>query len=221
MPKHAKTPIKTRTKILKVAHKLFNTQGFEQTKMQDIITHLLPYHLTKGAIYHHFKNKEDILYALLTHYIEEAHNIESILNSHINGRDKLKAIILHHLSYIHINLKLIRSSLQLFQDSKAIAHRAYNAQHILAPILESLIILDNHDGSLSVAYSKAASEVLAWGVYVWLDIALYPLDEKSYIHKVRHFRMMCEGVGLSVIDEEIIKMYVSLWQELYKTNHPS
>ena len=54
-----KHPEETVEKILAVSAKLFMEKGYEHTTLQDIIDNLGG--LTKGAIYHHFKSKEDIL----------------------------------------------------------------------------------------------------------------------------------------------------------------
>lgn len=66
----SKTPKKTTQKILDISLNLFSTYGFESVKMQDIVNKLAHFGLSKGAIYHHFKNKEDILEAILTRYEE-------------------------------------------------------------------------------------------------------------------------------------------------------
>ena len=58
-----KYPQETIEKILDVSQQLFISQGYEHTSIQDIIDHLGG--LTKGAIYHHFKSKEDILRAVM------------------------------------------------------------------------------------------------------------------------------------------------------------
>ena len=58
-----KYPQETIHKILDVAQELFLTKGYEHTSIQDIIDGLGG--LTKGAIYHHFKSKEEILSAVL------------------------------------------------------------------------------------------------------------------------------------------------------------
>ena len=58
-----KYPELTVEKILDVAQKLFLEQGYEQTTIQDIVNNLGG--MTKGAVYHHFKSKEDILDAMI------------------------------------------------------------------------------------------------------------------------------------------------------------
>ena len=54
-----KYPEETINKILDVAAQLFLEKGYEHTSIQDIVNNLGG--LSKGAIYHHFKSKEDIL----------------------------------------------------------------------------------------------------------------------------------------------------------------
>ena len=57
-----KYPEQTVEKILDVSQELFLEKGYEQTTIQDIVNHLEG--LSKGAIYHHFKSKDEILAAL-------------------------------------------------------------------------------------------------------------------------------------------------------------
>lgn len=56
-------PEVTRQRILDAAKKLFAQKGYERTTIQDILDELED--LSKGAIYHHFKNKEAMLHALI------------------------------------------------------------------------------------------------------------------------------------------------------------
>ena len=51
-----KHPEETVAKILDVSMRLFTEQGYEHTTIQDIVDAL---GMSKGAIYHHFKSKEE------------------------------------------------------------------------------------------------------------------------------------------------------------------
>ena len=53
-----KYPEETVKKILDVSHRLFREKGYDHTTIQDITDAL---GMSKGAVYHHFKSKEDIL----------------------------------------------------------------------------------------------------------------------------------------------------------------
>ena len=52
-----KYPEETVKKILNTAISLFLENGYEKTSMQDIVNAL---GMSKGAIYHHFKSKEEL-----------------------------------------------------------------------------------------------------------------------------------------------------------------
>ena len=58
-----KYPEITEQRILDASLKLFLEKGYEHTTIQDIIDELGD--LTKGAIYHHFKSKSDIIEAVM------------------------------------------------------------------------------------------------------------------------------------------------------------
>ena len=57
-----KYPEVTVEKILTAAKRLFLEKGYDNTTIQDIVDELGG--LTKGAVYHHFKSKEEIMDAL-------------------------------------------------------------------------------------------------------------------------------------------------------------
>ena len=65
-----KHPEETVNLIVDVAYRLFMEKGYERTSIQDIIDNLGG--LSKGAIYHHFKSKEDILVTVTNKMTEES-----------------------------------------------------------------------------------------------------------------------------------------------------
>jgi len=60
---------RTRLKILKSALSLFVEKGFERTTFEDIAAKIK---LTKGAVYWHFKSKQDLLGELVVHMAADA-----------------------------------------------------------------------------------------------------------------------------------------------------
>ncbi len=87
-----KHPEETASLILDVAFRLFIEKGYECTSIQDIIDNLGG--LSKGAIYHHFRSKEDILVAVTDRMTEESNKmlVEIRDRTDITGKEKLKAI---------------------------------------------------------------------------------------------------------------------------------
>jgi hypothetical protein len=56
----------TRARIQQVAVELFAEQGYEKTSLREIAERL---HVTKAALYYHFKSKEDIVASLVADYV--------------------------------------------------------------------------------------------------------------------------------------------------------
>ena len=80
-------PDKTRANILEVAAKSFHKKGFKGTSLSDILQQA---EISKGALYHHFSNKQELLYAVVdevyssyflsrwSHILTSAEPLESI-----------------------------------------------------------------------------------------------------------------------------------------------
>ena len=91
-------PEETVNLILDVAFRLFMEKGYEHTSVQDIINNLGG--LSKGAIYHHFKSKEDILVAVTDRMTAESNQMLAVIRdrSDISGKEKLKTIFRESIS---------------------------------------------------------------------------------------------------------------------------
>ena len=55
-------PDKTRLNLLQVAAQLFQKKGYNGTSLSDILKQA---EVSKGALYHHFSNKQELLYAVV------------------------------------------------------------------------------------------------------------------------------------------------------------
>ena len=75
MPRN-KYPEETVQKILDVSMKLFLEKGYEETTVLDIVGELGG--LTRGAFYHHFKSKEEVLDALSDRMFLEHNPFEEV-----------------------------------------------------------------------------------------------------------------------------------------------
>ena len=87
-----KYPEETVNLILDVAGRLFMEKGYEHTSIQDIIDNLGG--LSKGAIYHHFKSKEEILDAVTDRIMEESNRKLTGIQERkdLNGIEKLRSL---------------------------------------------------------------------------------------------------------------------------------
>ena len=87
-----KYPEETVEKILTAAKRLFLEKGYEQTTIQDIVDQLGG--LTKGAVYHHFKSKEEIMDAIGDKMFREENPFDKVRGrTDLSGLEKMKEVI--------------------------------------------------------------------------------------------------------------------------------
>lgn len=84
-------PERTRQLLVDSAIKLFSERGFSGTSMQDIVAGA---GVTKGAFYHHFESKEDVLKLIHDQFLEaQAQEMERILAEFSSPVDQLRETI--------------------------------------------------------------------------------------------------------------------------------
>ncbi|CAH0535513.1 Nucleoid occlusion factor SlmA [Vibrio stylophorae] len=81
-----------RAELLSLAQTLFLEKGYEQTSMQDICSAA---GVSKGALYHHFKSKEEVLDAMVDALMERAVDKVSIIarDPILSAAEKMEQII--------------------------------------------------------------------------------------------------------------------------------
>ncbi len=203
-------PEETVNLILTVAYRLFMEKGYEHTSIQDIINHLGG--LSKGAIYHHFKSKEDILIAVAEAMASESNQmLERIRDrTDLNGKEKLKTIFKESINRsvqndiftvapdFHRNPKLLFSLLHDTVDNAA--------PDYLLPILKQGI----SDGSVETDYPEQLAELILLAANIWLNPMVFDNSAEESYCKFMVFRQMLQGFGLDIVDDEILERVIEL-----------
>lgn len=89
----------TKDRIIQAAWELFPEKGYEKTTLDDIIERS---DTSRGAFYHHFPSKEDLLFCLAYYFDNDYSEWMSQLNTEMHTIDKL----LHFDYYIMKNLEV-------------------------------------------------------------------------------------------------------------------
>lgn len=212
-----KYPEETVNLILETAMKLFVQKGYEHTSIQDIIDHLGG--LSKGAIYHHFKSKEDILNAV-TAKLSEASNqmLYEIQNDPgLTGKEKLQKLLMESINRsVHDEIftaapNIGASPALVFSILRGTID--YTAPVYVLPIIEQGIA----DGSIRTAYPKELSELILLIGNVWLDPLIFDDDPDGIYKKCRVFDQMLRAFGLDIMDESMFERLREL-TEIYQKN---
>ncbi len=199
-----KHPEETVNLILDVAFRLFIEKGYEHTSIQDIIDNLGG--LSKGAIYHHFKSKEDILVAVTDRMTSESNRMLAAIRdrSDLSGIEKLKTIFSESISRpvqndiftvapdFHNNPKLLFS---LLHDTIENA-----APNYILPIIRQGV----SDGSIKTDYPEQLAELILLAANVWMNPMIFDSSAEESYCKFMVFRQMLQGFGLDIVDSEIL-----------------
>ena len=83
--------------IVRTAAKLFSTKGYLATSMNDIAFNAK---ISKGAIYHYFQTKDEILNFIALNYVQfDVYELENELQSIKDPREKILFIITRHIRH--------------------------------------------------------------------------------------------------------------------------
>lgn len=212
-----KHPEETVNLILDVAFRLFMEKGYERTSIQDIIDNLGG--LSKGAIYHHFKSKEDILVAVTDRMTEESNQMLAVIRDRcdLTGKEKLKMIfkesirrpIQDEIFKVAPNLgnnpRLVFSILRETIDEAA--------PDYIQPIIEQGIA----DGSIQTDYPAELAELVILAANIWMNPMIFDSTEEESYRKFMVFARMMKGLGLDVVDEEMLERLKEL-AAIYQKN---
>lgn len=74
----------------------------------------------------------------------------------------------------------------------------------LAPLIEKWIIEGLADGSIKSEDSKEAAETIAILLNIWSNPNIFMVTKDQFISKYRYMRKVFEGIGIPVIDDEVM-----------------
>lgn len=212
-----KYPEETHQKIVDAAIQLFMVKGYEKTSLNDIISQLGG--LTKGAIYHHFKSKEDILVAVENQICQsKEREMQCIFTDKtLTAAQKLQRIFDVSLKETHqeelfiITPNLLDNPTFLSYYIKMIFTDVIPTY--ITPIMEQGV----EDGSIKTEYPKELGELLMLMSDIWMNPLVLESTPEELTRKALLFNQMLEPFGLHLLTEEVIEKFKQLL-EISKKN---
>lgn len=204
-----KYPEETIKLILDEALKLFIENGYESTSIQDIINHLGG--LSKGAIYHHFKSKEEIFEAVCEKIANEnTAYFDKLRDDHtMNGFQKLKTMM--KAGYANPSSDaLIAMTDKIVSDPKFVIMQVMQIYELIVPCyIEPIIRQGILDGSIKTDYPKELGEVIITLMNIWINPVLAKSTPEEMRKKMEFFDILLKGLGIDILDSETIEKYVA------------
>lgn len=210
MPRN-KYPEETIKKILDTSLQLFLEKGFEQTTVLDIVDNLGG--LTRGAFYHHFKSKEEVLEAIFEMDFAE-HNafVKAKQAAVSNGLERVKLALKlalkknieseHRIAVTNMGLSLLSNPRFLAEHIK---DTQKDAEQMAAIMKEGMA-----DGSLNQGNPKVISELFMLIVNVWMMPTIFPCDREEMLAKAALIEHIFTGLGYNFIDDELVDIFIKV-----------
>ena len=210
-----KYPEETVERILDTAQRLFLEKGYEQTTIQDITDNLGG--LTKGAIYHHFKSKEEIIDAVSDRMFFSNNPFEAVRErKDLNGLQKLReAIRLNQSDRERTNLTI--QSIPVCKNPRLLMEMINSNRKILTPYYQELLEEGNRDGSIHTKYAKEIAELMPLLTSLWMLPSVFPGAKEDMRHKFLFIGEMLEKMGVPLFDQEILQIVDDFFDQLPET----
>lgn len=195
-----KYPEETVKRILDVAEELFMTRGYEHTTMADIVNGLGG--LTKGAVYHHFKSKEDIFEAVFERANRPViERIERIMDDRtLTGHQKLLALDAASSDGPSAEMwRAMRLSADPVRHARILAREYADVIETAHRYIEPVIREGITDGSIACAHPREAAEAMMLLSNLWVVPLFCPLTEEAeYGRRVEVFMDITRMLGIDL-----------------------
>mgnify|MGYP002802752730 FL=1 len=196
-----KYPEVTVERILDVSQRLFLEKGYENTTIQDIVDELGG--LTKGAVYHHFKSKEEIMDAVGDRMFFSNNPFEAVRGRTVlNGLQKLREAVRLNQSDQE-RVRLTAQSIPIAKSPRLLQEMIVSNRKVLTPYFLELIEEGNRDGSMHTAYPREIAELLPLLTSLWLLPSVYPASREQMKRKFLFLGEMLEKMGVPLMDDSI------------------
>lgn len=199
-----KHPEETVSRILDTAQKLFFEKGYEKTTIQDIINKLG--NLSKGAIYHHFGSKEEIVDAVINRIFEgQVSTVEELINEKgTTGLEKLQKLFMLLLNNPDQE-RVLRAIPDIMNNPKVFTMQMMESMDHVAPqILEPIIRQGVEDGTIETEYPKELAQVLVILCNIWMNPIVFKMEEDELQRKFLFLKDMLDKMGIPVVTDEVL-----------------
>lgn len=205
MPRN-KYPEETVQKILDAALKLFLEKGYEQTTILDIVDGMGG--LTRGAFYHHFKSKEEVLDALGDKLFYDNNPFEKAKKrSNLNGLEKLRYLILDSVE-ISNQRKVSNMSVMALTSPTLLKKLVEDNRDIVAPQYCEIIEEGVRDGSIKTEHPKLLSELFVLLTNFWTIPTIFPSSPEESIERLFYIKEISDALGLPLLDDKILELVI-------------
>lgn len=202
-----KYPEETHELILDVSTKLFLEKGYEKTSLQDIIDGLGG--MTKGAIYHHFRSKEDILIATVERLSRENNRQMAAIRDDrsLNGKEKIEKMFSQSLVNPR-QKEMFAVTPNLLENPKLLSYYLKMVAYTIVPDFIVPVIKEGAaDGSIRTEYPEELADIIMFLSDVWMNPIIFQLSDAQLTNRMLLINDLLKGLDIQLIDPEAIALF--------------
>ena len=191
-------------KILDTAERLFIEKGYDRASLQEIIQET---GLSKGAIYHHFASKEEILYAVCDRIGRRNGEVLAQVrdNPALNGLEKIRAMFKASLQPER-QAKMFCMMPYLMDNARFLATEMWSIFTEVVPcFVEPVIRQGMADGSIRTEHPRELAEAMMMLSDMWINPIVRPTTPEEIQARCEIYNRLFQGFGVEgLIDREIV-----------------
>lgn len=199
-----KYPEETRKLILEVSARLFFEKGYDQTSLQDIIDGMGG--MTKGAIYHHFHSKEEILMAVLKDMSAENDIAMAQIrdDASLTGKQKIEKVFSNAImNPKQKNVFVVTPN--LLENPKLLSYYLKMVMHEAVPdYIQPIIRQGVEDGSIQTDYPDELASLIMCMIDMWANPIIFQISAMQLTNKILLMNDLLKPSGLELISKEML-----------------
>lgn len=200
----------SKEKIIQSAFSLFSAKGYDATSTQDIIDLS---GLSRGAMYHHFKSKEDILRSVTEGFYSHMNSfLENLVaDTTLTSKEKLMKLITHSAEdYTH------KQMVDCYWSEKipfALLEEVQYLNNVAAPYFCKIIEqgVENHE--YECEYPQELAEILIFAVDVLLNPTLFTRSYSEVCSRLDFLFFLLKKMEIPIIDSDGINKAKELFKQ--------
>lgn len=217
-----------RTEILDAAQRLVQTKGYEQMTIQDILDEL---QISKGAFYHYFGAKQDLLEALIERFqVQAEQTVVAIMQEDGSALERLEWLFTTLSRWKTTQKEFFLALLRVWyaDDNALIRHKTRLATiKLVTPYLQTILEQGLREGVLTTTYPAQVGAIVlgllndlsdaAAPFFLTLDqmpdpLAVIEQTIAAYTDAIERVLGIASG-SLQLVDPQILRMWVDALRE--------
>lgn len=189
MARIVKSPTDRKSELVETARHLFQTKGYDDVTMQDVMDTL---GIAKGTIYHYFKSKDELFEAVIESIVETNINHMQTIVETASGTALEKIKMLAKAGDISAeNANILQG---LHQPDTGAMHSRILASMITkqAKLYEQLIKQGCKEGVFAVDNPLECAELILAGIQFLTDKGIYPWSPEDLRRRAHAFPKLLE-----------------------------